>query len=111
MAALDDLKLILGPEEPIILDADLNAILAANRVRDEAGLYVGEVGYVDTYDMNRAAAKALRVKAARVVAEYDVSIEGRSLMRSYMYRQLMDLAREYAKRAQPRSFLLEPTEL
>jgi hypothetical protein len=110
MSALTDLKLILGPEEPVITDPDLQSILDANRVRDDDGFYVGDTAYVTTYDMNRAAAKAFRVKAARVAAEYDVSIEGRSLMRSYMYRQLMDMAREYAKRAQPRSFLLESPE-
>ena len=110
MSALDDLKLIVGPEEPVLLDADLQKILDRNRIKDQDGLYVGDADYVETHDMNRAAAMVFRAKAARVAAEYDVSIEGRSLMRSYMYRQLIDLAREYARKAQPRSIRLASPE-
>ena len=56
-----------------------------------------------TYDVYAAAADALEVWAARERMNYDVTIDGHSLRRSQAVDRLVELAREYRRRARPRS--------
>jgi hypothetical protein len=109
---LERLKLMIGQHgsntaEPVLDDAELQQCLDESRIRDINNLYVGDADYEVTYDFHRAAAKAYRAKAAIVSSDYDLQIEGRGLMRSQMVRNLLELARDQSRQAQPRAFQLE----
>ncbi len=52
---------------PVLSDADLNAALDAARVVDSEGRAPVDTGYVETFDLNYAAAEALDMRADQMV--------------------------------------------
>jgi hypothetical protein len=54
--------------------------------------------------MHRAAAAAWRMKAAKVAADYTITIENRELNRGQMVDNFLRMAQEHARLAQPRFF-------
>lgn len=96
-------RMLADDKEPILGADVLEALLAECQVVDQFGNYVTDSGYEQTWDFNRAAEKGWRLKAGRVAAGYDVSVEGRSLSRSQMIDNFLQMAKEYRRLAQPQS--------
>lgn len=98
------LGLMLGDgAEPVLAPDTITQLLAQNQVRDEAGRWTTDAGYIPTYDLNRAAAQGWRMKAAKVANGYTVKIEGRELNRAELVQNFLTMAKEYAKLAPMRS--------
>ena len=105
MATLTDrdvLGLMLANDKEPILTADtLTALLERAAVRDDHNRLPGDDGYVPTYNLNVAAARGWRMKAARVAADYDLDVDQKGLTRSQMIKQMLQMASEYARLGAP----------
>lgn len=97
---------------PVLTTPEIDDLLLQVQVADASGVLPTETGYVPTYDsagLNRAAAEGYRWKAAKLAAEFDVSVgAGTSFKRSQKYQQLMDLASRYARKGGLASVPLGP---
>ena len=98
------IALCAGDIEPILEADELAQCLIESAVPDSDGLYLNDEDWTPTYDMNRPASKAWRLKAAKIAGDYSITVEGRELNRSQMYENFMNMSREYARLAQPRYF-------
>lgn len=98
------IALCAGAVEPVLNENEIATCLIQSAVPDADGLYLDSEDWTPTYDMNRAAAKAWRMKAAKVAAMYSVTVEGRELNRGQMIDNFLRQASEFAKLAQPRYF-------
>jgi hypothetical protein len=87
---------------PPLTSDELAQCLLFGAVPDEDGLFIEDPHWVPTYDLNRAAASAWRLKAAKVASDYTITIEGRELNRSQMIDNFLKLAKEYKSLQQPR---------
>ena len=105
MAVLTDrdvLGLMLANDKEPILSADtISALLERAEVRDDHNRLPGEDDYVPTYNLNVAAARGWRMKAARVAADYDLDVDQKGLTRSQMIKQMLQMASEYARLGAP----------
>jgi hypothetical protein len=105
MAVLTDrdvLGLMLANDKEPILSADtISALLERAQVRDDYNRLPGEDDYVPTYNLNVAAARGWRMKAARVAADYDLDVDQKGLTRSQMIKQMLQMANEYARLGAP----------
>lgn len=90
--------------EPALGDDTLTLLLNDSLVPDEHGRWTDDSEYVETHDLNRAAGRGWRLKAAKLAMDYTVTIEGRGLNRKEMYDNAIALAKDFERRAQPRSF-------
>jgi hypothetical protein len=108
MTDRDVLELMLANDVEPILDVEtIDELLARSLVRDSAARWPGEVGYEDTHDLNRAAARGWRMKAARVAGDYDLDVDGKGLKRSEMVASFLTMAKAYASLGRPRAVQLE----
>jgi hypothetical protein len=64
--------------------------------------------WIDTYDINAAAAEVWQEKAVTLAADFDFSADGASYTRSQSYQQAMNAARHYQSRAATRVIELKP---
>lgn len=96
--------------EPILGSTVIDELLERAQVTDALNQLPQDLGYTPTYDLNRAAARGWRLKAARVAADYDLDVSGKALSRSQMVAQLLQLASSYARLGGPRSFALDRNE-
>jgi hypothetical protein len=90
--------------EPALGADTLTLLLADSLVPDDHGRFTPDPEYVETHDLNRAAGKGWRLKAAKVAGDYSFTIEGRTLNRKEMYDNFIAQAKSYESRAQVRSF-------
>jgi len=85
------------------LDSDeLAQALMVGAVIDADGMPPADPHWTPTFDLNRSAAAAWRLKAAKVASDYTITIEGRELNRAQMIDNFLKLAKEYKSLAQPR---------
>lgn len=85
----------------MLSDQDLQDIADESaKIPDSAGVAPGGIGYIDTYDLYRAAAEGWRQKAGIVSEEFDFVAEGGQFMRSQKYRNYLQQAARYAGMAQ-----------
>ena len=107
MATLDDrdvLSSMLANDKEPILDADLiSALLERAQTRDLRNRLPGEDDYEPTYNLNVAAARGWRMKAARVAADYDLNVDQKGLTRSQLIEQMLQMASAYARLGAPRT--------
>lgn len=104
MEPLAKVRLFAGAvEEPVLDDPTLQALLDDARVPDTFGRYISDPEYEVTYDVNRAIAAAWTVKAAKVAAGYNFTVENKSFNRSEMYDHFINQARMFAAKAYPTS--------
>jgi hypothetical protein len=105
MTAQEKLVSMLGgaDAQPALTTDELAQLLADAQTRDSEGRWTDDADYVETYDLNLAAARGWRLKAGRVAADYSIKIEGRELDRGEMVKNFLMMARDYARRARPSS--------
>jgi hypothetical protein len=97
------LEAMLANDTEPVLDGDtIDTLLEDAKIRDRTGLYPDDNGYTTTYNLNVAAARGWRLKAARVAADYDLDVDGKGLNRSQMVDQFLTMASAYAKLVGPR---------
>lgn len=103
------ISLAAADKEPFLTVSELVQCLQDSAVPDQNGTPPDDPHWEPAYDMNRAAAKAWRLKAGRVAADYTVTIEGREINRGEMVANFIQMANMYAKLAQPR-YLAAPDD-
>jgi hypothetical protein len=91
-------ELIANDQQPTLSPEALEQILERHRMVDKDGYAPNDVDWIPTYDFNRAAAEGWRLKAGRVAADFNITIEGRQLSRSDLVKQFLQMAKEYARR-------------
>jgi hypothetical protein len=96
------LSMVGGAANPVLSPDELAQCLLDSAVPDSAGFYINDDEWVPGYDFHRAAAAAWRLKAAKVAADYSVTIEGRELNRGQMIDNFLKMAAEHDTKAQPR---------
>ena len=107
MTDRDMLELMLANDTEPILDADtVTELLLRARVVDASNRWPTEDDYEDTYNLNIAAARGWRLKAARVAADYDLDVDGKGLSRSQMAEAMLKMASGYARLGGPRAYAL-----
>jgi hypothetical protein len=97
-------ELIANDTEPILPAGTVEDLLERYAIADQSGYAPIEEDWTPTYDMNRAAAAGWRIKAGRVAADYNVTVEGRGLERHQMVTSFLDMAKAYARMAGVRTF-------
>lgn len=69
---------------------------------------VANEDWIETYDLNAAAAQIWQEKAAVPAADFDMSADGGNYSRSQVFEQAMKQARYYAARRKARTITLKP---
>jgi len=83
-------------------DGAITAIIELFPVKDSAGYTPIEDDWTATYDLYRAAADVVEIRAAKLVTRYDVTADGATMARSQMQDQMRRLAQRLLSRAKPR---------
>ena len=106
-------RMVNEPTEATYSDADIQAYIESYPLIDERGeepytwdtstqppTQTANDDWIDTYDLNAAAADIMEEKAAVFAGDFDFRADGGDHKRSQIYQQMIDLARKYrAKRA------------
>lgn len=100
------------PTTEVYSDAAITSLIAAYPITDELGVdpYYWDYsngtpvkttteGWIETYNLNAAAADIWQEKAAKVAEYFDFSADGGNYSRSQAYNQYMQMAAFYRKRA------------
>lgn len=85
-----------------MLDDDAIQTLADDvaQVPDSSDVAPSGSGYVDTYDLHRAAAEGWRVKAGMIAEGYNIKVEGAAFNRSEAYDHYVSESMRFAGMAQ-----------
>lgn len=65
------LRMVQADQEPVLLDADIQALVSYARRADAFGLPPSDAAWTPTYDLNAAAAEGWRWKAGSAAGQYD----------------------------------------
>jgi len=84
--------------EPALAETEVEDILDAHAIVDEDGLAPADENWKPTYDMNKAAANAWLVKAARASALTEEDPPGSGIYTSKVFENCRSMARIYAGR-------------
>lgn len=96
-AARDNLAAMVGMDDiPTISAVDFELLVTYAQIRDSAGVRPSDAGWVPTYDLNRAAARGWRWKAAKIASVYNVSGDGRSLSRAQWFDHCLEMVKLYS---------------
>jgi len=99
LAAWARLKAMVAADvAPVLTVDELEALLDLCRLADANGVAPGGTGWVETYDLNRAAAEGWRWKAGKLTGAYDFQAEGATFNRSQMREMCEKQAAQYARR-------------
>lgn len=96
--------MIANTVQPVLTEDEIETLLFYALVPDSQGRWTDDADYVETFDLNKAAAEGWRRKAGKVAADYSITIEGRGLNRDEMMANMLKMAETYEKRKQVRSF-------
>jgi hypothetical protein len=91
-----------GAADPQLSADELAQCLIDAAVPDNNGNFINDDAWLPGYDFHRAAASGWRLKAAKVAADYSVTIEGRDLNRGQMIDNFLKMAAEHDAKSQPR---------
>lgn len=93
------LKAMTAADSAPVLSADeLSSLLSLSTTLDAAGRAPTDTAWVETYDLNRAAAEGWRWKAAKLAAAYDFTADGATYNRSQAVEQCQKMVAQYAGR-------------
>jgi hypothetical protein len=88
--------MLAASSRPVLADTDLDALLAAFRVRDGLGRLPADAGWEPTWNLNAAAAEGWRWKAARVAGDYSFSADDASYSKGDVLAQCEAMVAMYA---------------
>src|SRR5687767_14466790 len=98
-SALDKLKkLTAWTDDPPLTEDELEAILESVGVVDSEGYGPSEEDWSPTYDVNKAAADAWLIKAARAATLVEVDPPGSGIVTSKVFDNCRRMARMYSSR-------------
>jgi hypothetical protein len=98
MTPVEKLIDMLGGNAEPVLDptTTLAQLVTDAQTRDSWGRWTTDTDYVPTYDLNLAAARGWRMKAGKVAAAYNFTIEGRQVDRGKMIENFLTMSKAYA---------------
>lgn len=82
--------------DPQLSSEDLDDLIGVAARADEDGLYRGDDGWTETWDVNAAAAEGWRRKAARAVAKFDFAEDSQRFSRAQIFQHCKEQERSYA---------------
>ena len=88
-------RMTAATREPVLDDADIDALLALASIPDADGLYATDAGWTATYDLNYAAAEGWRWKAGEAASSYAFTMDGDSPERSFLMIRCEKMAKAY----------------
>jgi hypothetical protein len=104
------------PTDATYTDAALTAVIESKAVSDLRGLqptvlsfsttpptYIANTNWIETYDLNAAAAKVWDEKAAAAACNFDFSADGASYTRSQVIAHYNKMASKYRSQSRPGS--------
>jgi hypothetical protein len=101
---LDKLKLLSAWEtEPVLTETEVEAILDSAAIADAEGNSPTNDNWQPTYDINRAAAEAWLIKAARASALTEIDPPESGIVTSKVFDNCISMAKIYS--AKPRTTL------
>jgi hypothetical protein len=83
---------------PTLTGEEIETLLAMNALADSSGVAPGGTDYVETWDLNRAAAEGWRWKAAKVAGEFDFQADGAQYNRSQKLDMCNKMVAQYQRR-------------
>jgi hypothetical protein len=100
MTPIEKLKLMAAWEAtPALTEAEVEALLDAAAVADENGSSPQTDTWVPTYDLNRAAATAWLIKAARSSDQTEVDPPDSGIVTSRVFENCLKMSRVYTAKA------------
>lgn len=90
-------NMVAADLEPTLSDAQLDDLLTLSSIPDINGVAATDTGWVETYDLNYAAAEGWRWKAAKAAASYAFTLDGDSPERSFLMIRCEHMADRYSK--------------
>jgi hypothetical protein len=90
--------MVAADTAPVLSSEEIDSLLDLSRLADTAGVAPGGSGWVETYDLNRAAAEGWRWKAGKAAASYDFSADGATFNRSQILAHCEKMAAQYQRR-------------
>ena len=95
--ALDKLgRMVSATEAPVLSREDLGDLLDEARIPDELGRRPGTDGYVERFDLNRAAMEGWRRKAGRVAGNFTFSADNASYNKGEVLAHMEAMVAQYA---------------
>jgi hypothetical protein len=85
--------------DPILTADDVTDLVDAAARPDEDGLYRGETGWVETWDLNAGAAEGWARKASKAAARFNFSEDGQRFDRAQIYAHCAAQQKMYADKA------------
>ncbi len=96
MTALDKLKALTAWEtEPVLTETEVEDILENAAVTDAEGNAPSNDDWTPTYDINRAAAEAWLIKAARASASTEIDPPESGIVTSQIFENCIKMSREF----------------
>jgi len=96
-------RMINEPTDSPYTDVILTTYVEAYPLLDSEGRETGDTDWVESYDLNAAAADIWSEKASLVLMYYDFSADGGKYTQSQLYVMAMDKARYHQARRKPSS--------
>jgi hypothetical protein len=92
-------RMVSATLDPVLDDDDLSQLLTDNLTFDSYGRGTNDSGYVDTWNLNNAAADGWAMKAGKVAARNQGLSDGRGQATSYLYLNCVRLEKVYRDKA------------
>lgn len=84
--------------EPALAEEDIDDLIGVAARADEDGLYRGETGWVETWDVNAAAAEGWLRKAGRAASNFNFAEDSQRFDRAQIYQHCMAQHTLYANK-------------
>jgi hypothetical protein len=91
-------KMTAWDTSPALTDGELDKLLEQSSLADVNGVAPGETGWIETYDMNAAAAAGWLIKAGRASELVEVDPPGSGVVTSKIFDNCRTMARIYSTR-------------
>lgn len=98
-----NLKLLLArltdaATDPVLTSDDISDLVGVAARADADGLYRGDTGWTETWDVNAAAAEGWLRKAGRAATQFNFAEDGQRFDRAQIYQHCMAQHQLYANK-------------
>lgn len=83
---------------PVLTADQLAFLLKASRRADQNGVSVNDPTWMPTYNVNYAVYKGWQLKAGNSASKTDISDQDQKISRSQVFKQCLDMAKEWRKK-------------
>lgn len=84
--------------EPALVEAELLDLVEMAKRADSEGRAITDDDWVESWDLNAAAAEGWRWKAGKVADRFNATVDGAALQRAQIYAHCLAMADRYARR-------------